>query len=236
MRQLNSLLTLLLLVILAPVAMAQSPTEGMIEMGTEMVNMPAEYQQFASMMPKGSTLYFKGDKIRTETQVMGMSMAVINDANGTVQLMELGGKKYAIRTPKSAANDNLGAKIELVDENKEIAGYKCKRANVTVTVDGKPQQMIIFYTTELKFDKSAFDRLPQGLKLPGYPMSIEFKMEQMGMRMEVKKVTAQPVPDSMFQIPAGYTETTPEQLKNEMGIDLGGMMGGRMGGSRPGGR
>jgi hypothetical protein len=236
MRQLTSLLTLLLLVILAPVSQAQSPTEGMIEMGTEMINMPEEYKQFASMMPKGSTMYFKGDKIRTETQVMGMSMAVINDANGTVQLMELGGKKYAIRTPNSAETENPGAKIELVDESREIAGYKCKRANVTVMIDGKPQVMIMFYTTELKFDKATFDRLPKGLKLPGYPMSIEFKMEQMGMRMEVKKVTPQPVPDSMFQIPEGYTETTTEQLKNEMGIDLGGMMGGRMGGSRPGGR
>ena len=81
------------------------PTEGMDE-------------QYKAMMPTESTIYFKDSKSRSETEMSMMTMVSIYDAkdNSMVMLMDMMGKKTAMKTDIKKAQDKANAddfKVEI---------------------------------------------------------------------------------------------------------------------------
>jgi GLPGLI family protein len=135
-----------------------------------------------------------------------------------VTLMDIMGQKYLIRMNEAdiKKEDAKAAdlNIKYLDETKTIAGYKCKKAEVTMkSKEGKEEVLNVFYTDEIPTSelKTAY----KGLK--GFPM--EYIMNQSGIKMTfaAKSVSKEPVPDSKFEIPKeGYTETTMEDFQKSM--------------------
>lgn len=167
-----------------------------------------------------SITYIKGDKRRTDMNMAIQSTSAIMDTKTKqiVTLMDIMGQKYLIRMNeadlKKEEEKAPETSIKYLDETKMIAGYKCKKAEITVkTKEGKEEVVNVYYTDEIPTSdmKSAY----KGLK--GFPM--EYAMNQGGIKMSfvTKSVSKEPVADSKFDIPKeGYTETTMEDFQKSM--------------------
>ena len=105
-------------------------------------------------------------------------------------------------------------KKKYTDETKEVAGYKCKKAEVTIkTKEGKEETLNVFYTEEIP--TSDVKSVYKGLK--GFPL--EYVINQKGMKMQftATKVSKESIADTKFEISKdGYTETTMEELQKAM--------------------
>jgi GLPGLI family protein len=164
--------------------------------------------------------HIKGDKRRTDMNMAIQSTTAIMDTKTKqiVTLMDIMGQKYLIRMNEAdiKKEDEKAPEttIKYLDETKMIAGYKCKKAEVTVkTKEGKEEVVNVYYTDEIPSAelKTAY----KGLK--GFPM--EYMINQGGIKMTftAKSVSKDPVPDTKFDIPKeGYTETTMEDFQKSM--------------------
>jgi GLPGLI family protein len=182
-------------------------------------SLPAEYLP----MMEGSNLelQIKGDKVRSDMKTGPYSTIAISDkkANTSIQLIDANGKKIMVKTKLDSINkvqqEESGIpEITYLNDTKEIAGYKCKNAKVVIkTKTGEEYDYIAWYTDQLPYSNE--NEKIKGLK--GFPL--EYKMHKGGMvfTLTAKSITKGKVPDSAFEIPSGYTEMTPEQMKKAMG-------------------
>jgi GLPGLI family protein len=201
-------------------AQKASAFQGMVvyDMSFEGANLPPE----ALAMLKGSTVttYIKGEKRRIDTSTpMSSQSAIVDEKSKTiVTLMDVMGEKYLIKMNeadvKKETEKNPQPSIKYLDDTKEIAGYKCKKAELAVkTSEGKEETVHVFYTTEIPASdlKSAY----KGLK--GFPM--EYTINQSGMKitMVASKVSKESIADNKFELPKeGYKETTMEEFQKSM--------------------
>ena len=173
------------------------------------------------MIPKEATMYMKKEKSRLELLMpMGMNVTTISDAQtkSTVILMDIMGNKMAL---KNALKDSDKKKVEqskitvkLLPETKMIAGYKCKKAEIT---SEKGKKSYVYYTKDIAAGNinAAFNS-PLG-EIDGFPMQFESKQNGGSMKMTVKSIQTMKVDDDKFTIPAGYKETTGEQMSKMFG-------------------
>ena len=177
-----------------------------------------------SMMPSQSILYFKGDKTRMELN-MAIGNTVIISNNSTKKstvLMDIFGNKIAMETTQEDAKKEMEKagklKVEKIAGSKMVAGYNCKKAKITQTNNGKDSSFDVWYTNEISVNNAASSGI-NGID----GCMLEFQIFQNGMRMQMttKSITKQVVSESSFNIPDGYTFTTPEAIKSFMGGGFG---------------
>jgi GLPGLI family protein len=173
-------------------------------------------------MLKGAeaTTTIKADKRKVDMNMPMQSTTVFidNKSKDIVTLMDIMGQKYLIRMNekdiKKEEDDAPKTSIKYLDETKEIAGYKCKKAEVTTkTKSGEEDVSIVFYTTEIPTSelKAAY----KGLN--GFPL--EYSLNQGGIKMmfTAKNISKEEIKDSSFEIPKeGYTETTMADFQKTM--------------------
>lgn len=169
-------------------------------------------EQYRAMLPTESKIYFKGDKSRTEMEMSIMTMVSITDAKTKtfILLMDMMGKKTAVKTDLSKSNDDDNDyKIKVTDETKTIAGFKCYKAIVT---DDEDSKFDVWFTKEVQGSTSDNMRF-KGIE--GFLMSYETTVPNMegNMKMECKSVKAEKVSDDKFTIPEGYELKTQEELR-----------------------
>jgi GLPGLI family protein len=203
----------------------ETPFEGTITYAISFEGSGLPPEALTMLNGAESITYIKGDKRRTDMNMAIQSTTAIMDAKSKqiVTLMDIMGQKYLIRMNEADLKKEEASapqtSIKYLEETKMIAGYKCKKAEVTVkSKDGKEELVNVYYTDEIPASdmKSAY----KGLK--GFPM--EFTMNQGGIKMAftTKSVSKEPVPDSKFEIPKeGYKETTMEEFQKEM-MQMGG--------------
>lgn len=181
-------------------------------------SMPPE----ALAMMAGSTmkLIIKGDKSRVDMDMGMMNQSVISDkkANTAIILMDMMGQKMMMKNSLDSLNKKAekapAPTITYLKDTKEIAGYKCKNAEVIMKDEaGNDMKSIVWYTDQLPYG----DETEQIKGLKGFPL--EYSMNRGGAKftMIAKSITKEKVADSAFDIPGGYTEMTPEQMKMMMG-------------------
>lgn len=199
---------------------AQKNFEGIITYAISFENsgLPPE----ALQMFKGaeSIVYIKGDKRRVDMNTAMQSTASVmdNKLKTILTTMDVMGQKYLIKTNESDIKKEKETApvttIKYLDETKEIAGYKCKKAEVTTkTKNGKEETFVVFYTEEIPSGdlKSTFE----GLK----GMPLEYTVSQGGivMTFTTKTIDKESVPDAKFVLSKeGYQETTLEELQKSM--------------------
>lgn len=172
----------------------------------------------ASMMPSEMTIYFKDYLMRTEMN-MGMGMSTVSISNGkekiTTVLTDIMGNKSAVKMTEADMEKQKSRvpKYEIInsDAAKEIAGYKCKRADIK----SKDGDFSVWFTGDIAVKNSNWDSPFKGIN--GFLM--EFVMNQGGMNMKLsaKNVIEEKVNDSMFTVPEGYKMTTPDEFKKMYG-------------------
>ena len=116
---------------------AQQIKEGYIVYDMKMEGLPPEQAAMMGDMELKST--FKNGKSLTEMSSMMFSNQTMMDETGMVMLMEQMGNKIAIKQTKEemekaeakAKEKPVDPKFEYTTETKTIAGYECKKVNVT---------------------------------------------------------------------------------------------------------
>ena len=167
------------------------------------------------------TMCLKKEKSRSESDFGFSKSITISDSKtgSVVTLSEIMGQKFMIKlTPEDLAKqDKMGEEIKInyLDETKVIAGYTCKKALV-ISPDS-PDPMIVFYTTDIP----ATPYVTPFKGIAGLPLEYDGNMGGIKMKTTVKSIKSEKVPNTQFDIPEGYQETTVEELQNmfEGGIE-----------------
>lgn len=188
-------------------------------MDMDFKNMPPEA---AEMLKKSEmTIQIKNEFTRTETKTpMSGTVSVSDNKNQTAfTLLDMMGSKYLIRTNPDEIKKGTSrpdVKVNELPETKMIAGYKCKRAEVIVSdaENKRDYPTIVFFTTEIPYNNS-YDNVFKGLN--GFPLEYTISPDEgTHIKFTAKSVTKEKLNDSIFTVPAGYKETTSEELQKEM--------------------
>lgn len=175
----------------------------------------------AAMLPKESIVYIKKGRTRTEMSMgMGMSNVTITDskAKTATVLYDMMGNKMAIKMTEAdmkSSEPKSEPTVTLLNETKDIAGYKCKKAEIK-TNDAENSVTTVYYTPEIGSKEMNWQ---QGAMkgIDGFPMEFETKQQGMTMKFVVKSVNKEEVPESKFTIPTDYKETSKEDLQKMFG-------------------
>lgn len=197
---------------------AQKDFQGTITYGLDYIELPAQMEGMEGMLPKEMSVTIKGDLSRID-QSLGMGMrqtSIVDQKNNTiVMLMDMMGQKMKMEMPLDEMDEKekkkkSDIKIDYVDGEKEIAGFKCKKA--LISSKGQDGEVEVYYTEELPGSAS---REFEGLK--GYPLEFGRNQQGMSIRISATKVDQSKVDDSKFETPDGYTDMDPAMIEKMMG-------------------
>jgi hypothetical protein len=173
-----------------------------------------------NMVPKMMTVSIKGSKARTEMNVGGGLVVEILDymAKTKIALINMMGQKFAIKQTKQEIEKENAEQpkgtVNVTDETKDIAGYKCKKAIVTTDDDGVKTTFEVWFTEELGGKDANFDN-PVYKDVNGVMLEFTMKTPQATMKFSATSVEKKSVSAKDFEIPSDYTLTTQEELKSK---------------------
>lgn len=157
-----------------------------------------------------TTISLKGNLSRSEMVSALFSSTTIHDAKtGTaVVLREVSGQKLLIRmSNKDWQEKNSryeGITFTNTGEMKEIAGYKCIKAEAKMN-DGS--SFTVYYTPDIVPENKEYDYHFKNLN--GLPLEYELTQRNLTIRYTVARINLNPVQASKFDIPtSGYREMT----------------------------
>lgn len=184
-------------------------------------------------MFNGTTLdiYFAKDNSKMVLNAMSgmvkMDMRMdVKKKEGIVLLDMMGQQKYkTLNSDDVNSEANSEAKmptIKYVKKYKDIAGYKCQKA--LVTVEGQDEPMVMYFTDKIEMPKG-FEQYTEKLNmagLKGFPMEMQVNTPEMKINIVAQTVDMSKQSKKIFEVkaPEGYTEMTEEDLKG-----MGGMGG-----------
>jgi len=220
MNKIITTLVALTLIFIAGNSTAQKAFEGTITYGIEYEDLPEEMEGYEAMLPKETLIKIKGAKTKTEQNTsMGSTISIYDgDAETSTTLMNMMGNKVAIELNKEELKKQepeKEPKIVYADENKEIAGYQCKKAKITY--GEKDETLTVFYTGEINAKKTKSQY--KGLK--GFPMQYEIFNQGIKMIMTAKEVKEEKIAASEFTTPEDYQTMTMEEFQKMMGGQTG---------------
>ena len=160
-----------------------------------------------------TTIYLKGNLSRSEMASALFSSTTIHDAKtGTaVVLREVSGQKLLIRMSNKDWQEKNGRYDGITftntNETKEIAGYKCIKAEAKMN-DGS--SFTVYYTPDIVPENKEYDYHFKNLN--GLPLEYELTQRNLTIRYTVSRINLNPVQASKFDIPtSGYREMTFEE-------------------------
>ena len=179
-------------------------------------------EEMAAMGTNTIKISFDEKSSATQLDMMGGMISVKtismdkNNPKETRMLMDMMGKKYEVTgEAEGFANTDVAslkdAESVTYDKKatKEILGYKCYKALVTMNSG----VVNTFYITEA----IAVQSLPADkLKLTGFPLEVEVNSEK-GKVVLLATVVDKAPSASCFTVPEGYKKVTQEELQQELG-------------------
>lgn len=203
-----------LLLIIAAFVPAPKGFEGVVTYDVRMESPSLPPEAIAMMQGSQMKIYTKNEKSRIEFK-MGLSENITildNKAKTSISLLEVMGNKYMVKSKAEEEKEEAQTELKYVDGTKEIAGYKCKKAQMTITqADGSKHNFEVYYTEDIPYI-SGFKNSIKELK--GFPLEYgTFNPEySMTLYFTAKSISKEMIADSKFDVPEGYTETTKEAL------------------------
>lgn len=177
--------------------------------------------QLIHLLPDGFTLYVKGSRSRLEISSGMSEVTVIGDnASGSaVTLMDLMGKKLAIKTDSTQVNealDKLGEyRIVHVDGGKQILGYACKKAFLIRQDAASADTSTVWYTEELPpFDVVSNQFLPN--MSDWFPMEVHTRKDGTSMIISVQEIKKNSLETELFEVPPDYHLVDQEEMRRKL--------------------
>ncbi|KAF0195831.1 MAG: hypothetical protein FD166_2797 [Bacteroidetes bacterium] len=195
-----------------------SPFKGVINYKVSYPDSKMEASQQA-MMPQTMKVSLSGNKTRIEMAMASMSQIILidSDLKTTTVLLDMMGQKIAMKPNKKT--DRPDAKepvVKMTNETKEIAGYLCKKAEVSFGDEkSKGTPLIVYFTEAIGNNRIFYDN--EYRTLPGIPMEFQYKMQGMNMLLTASSVEKGKVSNRDFEVSSEYKEMTPEQLREMFG-------------------
>lgn len=185
-------------------------------------------------MMNGSLLdiYFAPDNSKMVLNMMSgmikMDMRMNTKSKKGIMFMDMmGNQKYKTIDSDDVNSEREDSKVDMPEikylkKYKEIAGYKCQKALITVEEAAEP--VVIYFTDKIEMPKG-FEKYTEQLNMAGikgFPMAIEIASSEMKINITAQAVDFVKQSKKIFDLkaPEGYTEMTPEDLQG-----LGGMGG-----------
>ncbi len=224
-----SLLLLAILTIASPVFGQKKIKQGMVKF-----EMEADSESNPEMaMLAGSTLnfYFSNEQQRMDMDMLGGMMKVqtiipIKNPTDGVILMDMLGQKIqliGLKEEDMTKNYNFMNVDDMTDvkydesDKKDIAGYPCYKASVTMD-NGMTMK---YYITEKIQPPVGVKKKEKKLALKGYPLEMIIDAGQ-GMEMVFKATeVSDKLPEGVFSVPEGYQKMTMEEFQEMTGGMLG---------------
>ncbi len=177
----------------------------------------------AAMMPKIAKLTIKGNMSKFEINMgqMGSQIQIIDgDAKTITTVMSMMGQKFYYVETEDDISDELGenenVSVDIKDETKEIAGYECTKAVITVIEGGEEMLFTIYFTEEIGSSSMNIDN-PYFKDIPGAMLEFEINTGGGTMKMEAISINKRNVSDDEFEVPEGYEEKTEEEFNQMYG-------------------
>jgi GLPGLI family protein len=176
----------------------------------------------AAMMPKMATLSIKENMSKFEISMgqMGKQIQIIDgEAKTVTTVMDMMGQKfyYVESEDEIMAEEGSGdVKVDIKDETKEIAGYECTKAVVTVTESGEEMMFTVFFTEEIGSSSLNIDN-PYFKEIPGAMLEFEIDTGAGTMKMEALSIDKKKLSDADFEVPEGYEKKTSAEIKQMFG-------------------
>ena len=172
----------------------------------------------AGILPNEMTLSFKDNKTAGKLNSMGIfttSLIAFPDSREVAQLVKIMNKKYVLMMDSSEVETLYSElpemTIHFVDETKEIAGYKCKKAIVTFK-DNIKEEFSIYYTNEIEIKNPNW--CTPFHEIDGVLLEYQVRKYNIEMRLTAKSVIKSVIDDSTFEVPPDYNKITQEEMSN----------------------
>ena len=189
--------------------------EGVIEYKLEYLD-SSDDKPIISLLPTEMKIQFKkGYYIQSVEGWMGIfRMAGVNDVKAKKRsaLLKIMNKKYLYEvkgnTDAFGFNPMLDKKIELTKEVKEIAGYKCKKANIT----WNNYDFVVYYTNEIRIDEPNWNNpFPE---IEGVLLEYQYEMFDIKTKVTATSVSKEEIPDDVFIVPEGYKNVSKKEMED----------------------
>lgn len=191
------------------------PFEGKITFEINYDELPEAIEPYRAMLPKETVTYVKGPKTRVEQTTMGTTVVTVVNSEkktGFMLMDQFGGKTAYTMDAKDFDKDAKtpeNMEVTYTKETKEIAGYKCTKAEIKDKKDGNV--MTAWVTDEISGSNKQLSYLK------GYPLEYTVKAQMgMTMTMKAKTIDKTKVEDGMFEIPKDYTQKPMSDLQKQM--------------------
>lgn len=170
-----------------------------------------------AQLPSDAVFYIKGNKVLQESKSsMGTQSVVIDgDSKTNLILIDMMGQQLAIKVPKEDVEKQLKevpvAKVEFFEETKKIAGYNCKKVEIT---EGD-NTTTAYYSTDFNCPEINWATPYKDIK----GVLLEYSTSQQGItaKYTAKEVKETKVKDNKFTVPVGFKELTPDEAKKMFG-------------------
>lgn len=173
--------------------------------------------QEKAQQPTEMTVSYSGPKSRLEIVTPMQTQVILGDASTKEQfiLLDMMGKKIALKTTAEDLEKGMKEapeiKVNVTEETKEIAGYKCKKAEVVIG-----EETNIFWVTDDIAVKDPNWSTPYK-ELTGVLMEYSMVQNEITITYTATEVKKKKLKSLIFTVPAGYEEMTVEQFQEIMG-------------------
>jgi GLPGLI family protein len=178
---------------------------------------PEETTISAELMPKTLTYQFKeGYTLSTIAASMGVFNTYIitdREKKKITQGLSIMGKKYKVEFDKDKIAEMVGMEpkmnIQLTEDTKMIAGYKCKKAICTFPDTTLPA-LEVFYTNDIMQEKANWYSTYK--EIDGVLMEFYIKRYDIHMKLTAKNVLKDPVDNKVFQLEGDYKTVSAAEM------------------------
>ncbi len=205
-------------------AQKKSTFEGIVKYALTLEDSQLPPEATAMFSNAEVVVYITPEMQRTDVNMIIQSTTSIVDMQKKTisTIMEMGGQKYLIKMNeediRKEEKESSELKIKYLEETKEVAGYKCSKAEIT-TAESPEKVMMVYFTEDIPV--SNLKPVYKGLK--GFPLEYTINMGGIQMKFAAKTISKENIPASTFETARnGYIETTVEELQMELLKQMGG--------------
>jgi len=177
-----------------------------------------------AQLPKTAVMKILGNKTRLETGGGVETTITDGDSKTILILLDIAqmGKKFAIKQTKQQIDDQLKDQpapiIKYIDETKEIAGFKVKKAEIlSISKEGNDTvKVVCWYTEEIGSQDINFAAQFRGLN--GQALEYSINTPDISMTYIAKEIKKGNVKATDFLQPTDYEETTMDKIREMFGV------------------
>lgn len=171
-----------------------------------------------SLLPTTMTFSFKNNvsvqKIEGWMSIFAMSGIVDRNSDKSSAMLKIMNEKYVFETntngPSFGFDSMPNFKIVETDSIVEIAGMKCKKAEVIFNIDTVPN-FAIYYTDMIELDRPNLNNPFHDIK--GVILEYQMSFQKIPMRLRAKSISTEAVNEEDFAVPAGYEKVSREKMQ-----------------------